>query len=196
MQPSLPHALEMTQDQRELDLLFDPSFIPESARQQLDADLTIRPLASTDHSRGHFDLLSILTIAPPVSPIVYAKTFRNLQSCPNTYFTVVIVSKQTDQLVACGSIIVERKFTRAAGMIGHIEDIAVSKSMQGRKLGLKIINTLEGIGRAMGCYKIILDCNKENIPFYEKCGFKHKEYQMVRYMEDPPVDHPPTPSKL
>ena len=59
--------------------------------------------------------------------------------------------------------------------------------MQGRKLGLKIINTLEEIGRALGCYKIILDCSKENIressyrdegvvliirlsAFYEKCG--------------------------
>ena len=67
------------------------------------------------------------------------------------------------QIVACGSIIIERKFTRSGGIIGHIEDIAVSKSMQGRKLGLKIINTLEGIGRNMGSYKIILDCSKENI---------------------------------
>lgn len=67
------------------------------------------------------------------------------------------------QLVAVGSIIIERKFTRGGGIIGHIEDIAVSKSMQGRKLGLKIINTLEAIGRGQGCYKIILDCSKDNI---------------------------------
>jgi glucosamine-phosphate N-acetyltransferase len=57
----------------------------------------------------------------------------------------------------------ERKFTRGGGIIGHIEDIAVSKSMQGRKLGLKIINSLEAIGRGQGCYKIILDCSKDNI---------------------------------
>lgn len=57
--------------------------------------------------------------------------------------------------------------------------------MQGRKLGLKIINTLEEIGRGQGLYKIILDCSKDNIrellafqtdgfadvvAFYEKCG--------------------------
>ena len=57
----------------------------------------------------------------------------------------------------------ERKFTRGGGIIGHIEDIAVSKTMQGRKLGLKIINSLEAIGRGQGCYKIILDCSKDNI---------------------------------
>ena len=109
----------------------------------------------------------------------------------------------------------ERKFTRGGGIIGHIEDIAVSKSMQGRKLGLKIINSLEAIGRGQGCYKIILDCSKDNIRmshfFYTGLSliwqrstrsagmspsvlvwidrltnrFKHKEYQMVRYMEDP-----------
>jgi len=39
----------------------------------------------------------------------------------------------------------------------------VSKSMQGRKLGLRIINALDAIGEAMGCYKIILDCSKDNI---------------------------------
>ena len=65
--------------------------------------------------------------------------------------------------MACGSIILERKFVRSAGVVGHIEDIAVSKSMQGRKLGIRIINSLEEIGRVMGCYKIILDCSKDNV---------------------------------
>lgn len=67
------------------------------------------------------------------------------------------------QVVACGSVIVERKFVRNAGLVGHIEDIAVSQSMQGRKLGLKIINTLVDIGLVRGCYKIILDCSEKNI---------------------------------
>ena len=35
--------------------------------------------------------------------------------------------------------------------------------MQGRKLGQVIINTLQDIGAAMGCYKIILDCSRDNI---------------------------------
>lgn len=67
------------------------------------------------------------------------------------------------QVVACGSVIIERKFVRNAGLVGHIEDIAVSQSMQGRKLGMKIINTLVDIGLARGCYKIILDCSEKNI---------------------------------
>lgn len=30
-----------------------------------------------------------------------------------------------------------------------------------------------------GCYKVILDCTESNAPFYEACGFKRKELQMV-----------------
>ena len=92
-----------------------------------------------------------------------------------TYFAIVVVHKPSDkvsaglvdaldlQIVACGTILIERKFIRGGGRAGHIEDIAVSRSMQGRKLGLRIIKSLEAIGRTQGCYKIILDCSKENI---------------------------------
>lgn len=31
-----------------------------------------------------------------------------------------------------------------------------------------------------GCYKVILDCSEENVPFYEKCGLIKKEVQMVK----------------
>ncbi|KAI9636608.1 acyl-CoA N-acyltransferase [Dioszegia hungarica] len=173
------------------DLLFDPSLIPASCSESLGSDLELRPLRASDGDRGHLELLTVLTVAPKLSSQSYADTFNHLRSCPNTYFTIVII-------VSCGSIIIERKFVRSSGLVGHIEDIAVSKSMQGRKLGLKIINTLEEVGRGQGVYKIILDCSKENIPFYEKCGFKHKEYEMVRYIEAAPSgsSKPSSPAKL
>lgn len=57
----------------------------------------------------------------------------------------------------------EQKFTRNLGRVGHIEDIAVDKSMQGRKLGLRIIQALTGISETTGCYKTILNCSDENI---------------------------------
>lgn len=156
------------------------------------SSLQIRPLASSDCSRGHLDILSVLTVAPQLTSEVYQckprplvpacspkATFNELKSAKNTYFIVVILQKSTDkvnwraiparicrlifQIVASGTIVLERKLLRNAGLIGHVEDIAVSKAMQGRKLGLKLINTLDAIGAAMGCYKIILDCSKDNI---------------------------------
>ncbi|AAW44088.2 hypothetical protein CNF03220 [Cryptococcus deneoformans JEC21] len=180
-----------------LDLLFDPSILPASAQDELGPDLYLRPLSSTDVLRGHIELLSVLTSAPPQSVSTYETIFQEMKASAGIYFTVVVVHRLSNQVVACGSVIIERKFVRNAGLVGHIEDIAVSQSMQGRKLGMKIINTLVDIGLARGCYKIILDCSEKNIPFYEKCGFKQKEFQMVRYLLDPSdVVKVPTPSKL
>jgi glucosamine-phosphate N-acetyltransferase len=39
-------------------------------------------------------------------------------------------------------------------MVGHIEDIAVAKDQQGKKLGLRIIHTLDAIAETVGCYKV------------------------------------------
>jgi glucosamine-phosphate N-acetyltransferase len=39
--------------------------------------------------------------------------------------------------------------------VGHIEDIAVAKSEQGKKLGIKIIGALDFIGKKIGCYKVL-----------------------------------------
>ncbi|KAL1406056.1 Glucosamine-phosphate N-acetyltransferase-like protein [Vanrija albida] len=176
------------------ELLFPASDIPASVKASLGPDLELRPLAVSDHARGHFELLTVLTAAPNIGQEAYIDRFTYMQSCPNTYYTVVIVHKETDQLVACGTVFVERKFTRSGGLVAHIEDIAVSKKMQGRKLGLLIIKTLEELGRQAGCYKVILDCSKDNIPFYEKCGFKHKEYEMVMYLDNAPKLVEPTPA--
>lgn len=42
------------------------------------------------------------------------------------------------------------------GLVGHIEDIAVAKDQQGKKLGLKIITALDYIAEQVGCYKVPL----------------------------------------
>jgi len=165
----------------ELELLFSPDLIPTEVKAQLGDDLHMRPLSRTDLSRSHLAVLSVLTSTPELSEAQYVQAFNSLLSCPNTYFTLVIVSRDTDQVVGVGSVFLEQKFTRNLGRVGHIEDIAVDKSMQGRKLGLRIIQALTGISEKVGCYKTILNCSDANIPFYQKCGFEKKENEMAKY---------------
>ena len=62
-----------------------------------------------------------------------------------------------------GTVFIERKFLRGLGAVGHIEDIAVDKSQQGKKLGLRIIQALTAISENSGCYKTILNCSDSNI---------------------------------
>ena len=67
------------------------------------------------------------------------------------------------------------------GFVGHIEDIIVHPDYQGYGVGTKIIENLKQYGDEKGCYKCILDCADDKIPFYQKCSFKLKGSQMSYY---------------
>lgn len=89
--------------------------------------------------------------------------FRHLKSCPETYYIVVIIDPQTDQMVAHGTLVNERKFIHGGSVVGHIEDIVVSPDVRGRGLGLKLVSGLRDLATSLGCYKVILDCKEEKI---------------------------------
>ncbi|KAG9285714.1 hypothetical protein G9A89_002281 [Geosiphon pyriformis] len=120
-----------------------------------------------------------------ISKAMFLERFNYLKQHNHEYFTVVIADP-TDRVVGVGTIFVERKFIRNTGLVGHIEDIAVDESQQGKKLGLRVIQALKYIGAKTGCYKVILDCSEKNVPFYQKCGFTRKEVEMVWYTDEPP----------
>jgi GNAT superfamily N-acetyltransferase len=123
----------------------------------------MRPLASTDYERGHLSVLSVLTQAPDVGAAAWAAQFHAMRSEPATYYVLVIVERETDRIVGTGGVFVERKFLRGLGRVGHIEDIAVAREMQGKKLGLRVIQALTHISEDVGCYKTILNCSETNI---------------------------------
>lgn len=128
-----------------------------------------------------------------------------MQSRAGDYFTIVIEDAQGVP-VASGTILVERKFIRGCGLVGHIEDIVVDAGQRGKNLGRKIIDQLTHIGKLAGmkmerersvafvivkddahlpaltgCYKVILCCDEKNVGFYEKCGYAKKEVEMALY---------------
>jgi glucosamine-phosphate N-acetyltransferase len=164
----------------------------------------MRPLASTDYDRGHLSVLSVLTQAPDVGAEAWAAQFEAMRN-EASYYILVVVSRETDHIVGTGGVFLERKFLRGLGRVGHIEDIAVAHEMQGKKLGLRIIQALTHISEEVGCYKTILNCNENNIrassalgvlgkswladvfslplcsAFYEKCGYERREVEMVIY---------------
>ncbi|PCH37200.1 acyl-CoA N-acyltransferase [Wolfiporia cocos MD-104 SS10] len=168
----------------ELDLLFPADYIPDDAKKELHPDLHLRPLASTDYRRGHLDVLSVLTVVSDPGEAAWVEQFNALRAASHTYYSIVIVDKASDRIVAVGTVFIERKFLRGLGSVGHIEDIAVDKSQQGKKLGLRIIQALTGISENSGCYKTILNCSDSNIPFYQKCGYVKKENEMAKYAPD------------
>jgi len=178
----------------DLELLFPEELVPQHIKDQLPSDLHIRPLALTDYERGHLAVLSVLTQAPDVGAEAWKAQFHSMRSSvPAAYYILAIVSRETDQIVGTGGIFIERKFLRELGRVGHIEDIAVAREMQGKKLGLRVIQALTHISETVGCYKNILNCNENNIPFYEKCGYEKREVEMVKYANAAAIGRARTP---
>ncbi|KAF9999089.1 Glucosamine-phosphate N-acetyltransferase-like protein [Modicella reniformis] len=191
------------------DLLFDPALIPEELQHSLPPGYVVRPLCRTDNqvrsNTSFLKTLEVLTTVGEISEDAFRNRFQYLQDHNDEYFTIVIedmnvpatlagsatssipnlVTPGRGKIVAAGTIVVERKFIRGLGLVGHIEDIAVSGDQQGKKLGLRIIETLKAIGKTHGCYKVILDCSEKNVPFYEKCGFERKGVEMGWYVNKP-----------
>jgi len=185
--------MPFTQD-RDLELLFSPELIPVEVRYALLSDLHIRPLAIDDYNRGHLDVLKVLSKVSDPGLESYNAHFNAMRAANPTaqaYYIIAIVDKDTDMVVATGTVFIEKKFLRGLGSTGHIEDIAVRQDMQGKKLGLRVIQTLTAISEAVGCYKTILSCTDQNIPFYEKCGYSKKENTMAKYASETQ-----TPGKL
>ncbi|KAG1789079.1 acyl-CoA N-acyltransferase [Suillus plorans] len=164
-----------------LDLMFPQELISPEVSAQLPSDLQIRPLASTDYKRGHLDVLSGLSVVNDLGEVAWVNQFHAMRATPCAYFSIVILDKASDKIIGVGTVFIERKFLRGLGSVGHVEDIAVDKNYQGKKLGLRLIQALTHISESSGCYKSILNCNDANIPFYEKCGYVKKENEMAKY---------------
>lgn len=67
------------------------------------------------------------------------------------------------KIVASGTLVMERKFIRGCGKVGHLEDIVVDKALQGTGVGKKLINVLVELSESLGAYKVSLATGK---PYY------------------------------
>ncbi|KAL3566663.1 hypothetical protein D5086_032078 [Populus alba] len=141
----------------------------------------VRKLEILDKSKGFIELLQQLTICDSVSDKEFEERFQEISSCGDDHLICVIEDDRSGKIIATGSVFIEKKFLRNCGKVGHIEDVVVDSAARGMQLGKKIIEFLTDHAHSMGCYKVILDCSLENKAFYEKCGYKQKEVQMVKY---------------
>ncbi|KAJ6262102.1 hypothetical protein Dda_2907 [Drechslerella dactyloides] len=153
--------------------------IPSEVTSALPTGYAIRPIQKSD-KQGVLDVLAVLTTVGDISNESWDDRFDYISKHDDTY-TILCITDEAGKVCATGSLIVERKFIRNCGLVGHIEDIAVAKEQQGKKLGLRMIQALDSIAEASGCYKSILDCSESNQGFYEKCGFKLAGVEMAHY---------------
>lgn len=92
--------------------------------------------------------------------------------------TVCFVAVENDEVVGTATIFIEQKYIHKGGKVGHIEDVAVRPDKQGKGIGQRLVEHLIAFARKENCYKVILDCKADLIPFYEILGFHESDRHM------------------
>ena len=139
----------------------------------------IRKLEKDDLHLEYFQVLSGLTEAPVPNEQRLQERFCFLNQRQDTYTVLVVLDGE--RVIGSGTLLVEHKFIRDLGKVGHIEDVGILEEYQGEGLGKKLVGELVEHAKKQGCYKTILACSDKNEPFYESCGFQRKEIEMAMY---------------
>lgn len=139
--------------------LFSPTLISPEVAAALPEGYTVRPLQASDYHAGFLDVLRVLTTVGEVSEQEFASRFEEMKAPGGLGrgaggYHVLVILDGDKKIVGTGALIVEKKFIHNLGLVGHIEDIAVAKDQQGKKLGLRIIQALDYVAEKVGCYKV------------------------------------------
>jgi len=136
----------------------------------------IRKLEKEDYHKGFLDLINYFTQDP--KSFTYDE-FINIFKKINNSLTLVI--EENNIIIATGKLIIEQKFHNNFAKMGHIEDVVVSEQCRGKGYGNLLMKKIIEIGKERGCYKMVLNCNSENIEYYKKLGFIKKGTEMSLY---------------
>jgi glucosamine-phosphate N-acetyltransferase len=132
-------------------------------------EIKIRKIQKKDLSNGFLHSLDSLRYTSDMSPRKSRAIFDKISKTPNEVIYVAVIGSK---IIGAASIIIEQKFIHDGGRVGHIEDVVVAKEFQGKGVGQKIVRSLLEYAQKQNCYKTILDCTDDLIPFYKKLGFK------------------------
>ena len=135
------------------------------------ARVRVRPLREVDLHNGFLETLDALRPASDLAPQRAREVFRRLDGNPDC---VVAVAVAGGRVVGTATLLIEHKFINQAGRAGHIEDVAVAADRQGTGIGGALIRYLLARAAEAGCYKTILDCADDVVPFYERLGFRRR----------------------
>ena len=138
-------------------------------------DIKIRELKEKDLFNGFLESLDSLRKASDLSPKKAKEIFKKIKSDKNYKIYIAILDSK---VVGTATIFIEQKFIHDGGKVGHIEDVAIRKNYKAKGIGQKIVKALLEYAKKKGCYKTILDCTDDLIPFYEKIGFKRHSNSM------------------
>lgn len=144
--------------------------------------IKFRPLEIQDFQKWFCSVLSELTSCETDEQKfkeIFNKIYEINQIEPQ-YFIVIWENIENWEIAVAGTIFIEKKFIHGWKCVWHIEDIVVSSKYRHLWLWEHLISILKNIANK-NCYKVILDCDKKNLWFYERCWFSEKSLWMAKY---------------
>jgi glucosamine-phosphate N-acetyltransferase len=139
------------------------------------SSIKIRKLQKKDLYNGFLLSLDSLRKSSHLKPKKANTIFDKISKNPDY---IIYVAINDGKVIGATTLLIEQKFIHDGGKVGHIEDVVVRKEYQGRGVGKKIVNALLKYAEKKGCYKTILNCTEDLIPFYENLGFKRHSNSM------------------
>lgn len=146
--------------------------------KESDNQYNIREFYIDDYQKGIIELMNQLSCCK-INNIEQIKDYYCFINSSNNQYHYVI--EHDDIIICSATLLIEKKIIHDFKSVGHIEDLIVHKNYRKKGLGKKIINRLIEISKNNNCYKVILNCNKHCIPFYEKLNFINKNVEMSLY---------------
>ena len=132
--------------------------------------LRIRPLQPADFAAGFLETLGSLApvdLTPEEAIAIWQKrTDSGIHS---------VVAEVDGRVVGTASLIVEKKFIHRGGLVGHIEDVAVHSDHWRQGIGTALVERLTELASSLHCYKVILNCLDQLVPFYARLGYRRHD---------------------
>ncbi len=127
----------------------------------------------------YLKLLSYLTDTPDVPMERFSQILDDIEQHGDIQ---VAYTAETTGWVLHGAVTIlyESKLIHGGRKVGHIEDLVVEPMSRESGIASALLHRVRRQAEK-SCYKIILDCKEEYIPFYERRDFERRGAQMAYY---------------
>lgn len=127
------------------------------------------------------DLLNLLyQLSPPkndekIDKSRLGRILTKIIQDPDHY---ICVYETGGKILGTATLLIQSNLAHNGRSYGHIENVVTDKDHRGRGIGRKMTGYLVDTARKRHCYKVVLCCAGQVAPFYEKCLFKKKGFEM------------------
>ena len=84
----------------------------------------------------------------------------------------VCVYQERGKLLGTATLLIQLNLHNNGRPYGHIENVVTDKNYREKDIGKQMMEYLVKEAKKRDCYKIVLNGEEKNIPFYKKCKFR------------------------